>query len=1400
MNEFDATYTYRGYRLQALYVLDRVLTSTSGVFFTPEGIEDLSISTKDSVIEIVQVKSYSGLVLSDLEPSKPNSFFYRVSQYIKENNNIDIAIVNIGSIGPELKKAWTGEGKERESVKNKLYGYSFTDDDVENFFDRIKILSLDEKTLKERVNKKIVSIFPGIDNEPAFDLLQKWLFDLSESRKKISQNDLIEKIQHVGKFLNDRSQYHSQWFTNIIPVALCKPIDVNSQTLKDEFFAGVSARFEHIFAGLDFDRPRKMEVIEEGFTNENIVIIHGASGQGKSALAYRYLLDYYPEQLRYQIKLIQDRQHALEVTRALSGYAEALKTPIIIYLDVSPRDQDWTELLVQLMSHPFIKILVTVREEDFRRANLPNNVQFADVSLELSKNEAENLYQRAKERKVSSNYLSFEDSWKAFGEKGGPLLEYIYLLTQTDTLRRRLEEQIKRLRNEVREKKLSSDELELLKISAVVNAYEGRIQLSTLLSTLKLPEPSTTLQNYENEYLIRISDDKQYVEALHPIRSKILVDLLIDPGIDSWSDIAEKALPMTLESDWEVFLLNAYVLHSDIITNLVTITMGLSPKTWSGIAGVLRCLLWLGIKGYLQRNHESIDSANKVMGSGLAWMIIDLNFIEDSITNNGWWETLSDNLIPKAKKDEIKKIREVQTPKGEVFELANTWFSNQKSPDKQPQTPPQTPQDWQDVSEVFYWSSRMNLATQVNTWIQDESIKQCIESLDLVYLSNFLFAIYLSKPERYWKLLKTEKEKIVLRLAREYKIFMLEENEDTLVTHYLSYPEEIEVSENEDDGVDKVHSGAMSRIELVRGLFPNFERYESRGYGHKIPGLNSLPDESKKTGIPSMNLPPMWPVRLNAISIGLIRNQTRLETWEDYVECLINIRQSICSDFEQILKYINRFFQNDRAQDFIKKPPFSTGKWQRDRLMICDLPSLPKVSIDPWGIGQPEGKPQYDEKLKGKTRNQLTNARSSVLQRKYRSYLVTEREYFSGLINFYDQAIHASAINIRCGKEIKDSPQQKAILDQLELNGINSKFPFLSKVNLVEAFAKLKNYQSEFRKLLGEKVNEGRLNDLEKCERNILERLLWAWILFIDNPRIPLRDPNKQIPQMIEDDIREIKEGIQKTISSPELSFGETKILNADVGWENQSAIWIQLDVDLAIEMNSKMERLIYLLRENIGISAYGKELYSVIDTYFRYLMIVPTLRGKTIDGYVYPLKISITILQQNRIEDKPNLYVPRKVSLDTLKKVGIDVWGFEIIKALNDFVSALSTFYIQLNMLAQIRDMPRIPDELTEEFDKYFVDRSEELTKSMQLFRNSNSVVLEYLETNIKEDSESNELLNKITQILSNLDEEVIPNDGKIYIFSKQLPEYIKKLQDLLPSIENIKLIVIDEVIKKLV
>jgi hypothetical protein len=72
-SDSDATPAYRGYRLQALYTLERILNQQGPPsIFQPEGKEDLAVfDSEHHLVEIVQVKQRSSnLSISSFKPKK----------------------------------------------------------------------------------------------------------------------------------------------------------------------------------------------------------------------------------------------------------------------------------------------------------------------------------------------------------------------------------------------------------------------------------------------------------------------------------------------------------------------------------------------------------------------------------------------------------------------------------------------------------------------------------------------------------------------------------------------------------------------------------------------------------------------------------------------------------------------------------------------------------------------------------------------------------------------------------------------------------------------------------------------------------------------------------------------------------------------------------------------------------------------------------------------------------------------------------------------------------------------------------------------------------------------------------------------------------------------------------
>src|ERR1044071_3722790 len=140
----------------------------------------------------------------------------------------------------------------------------------------------------------------GADPESAMELLFFWLFINAEARATISKGELFNRLEGIGRFVSARTAHALEWVVSILPLE--EQPHASGTQLAEQFRNGVSAQYPHVVAGLDTNRPEKLRAIHEAFSVSNIVVVHGASGQGKSCLAYRYLHDFVPGMLRYEVR------------------------------------------------------------------------------------------------------------------------------------------------------------------------------------------------------------------------------------------------------------------------------------------------------------------------------------------------------------------------------------------------------------------------------------------------------------------------------------------------------------------------------------------------------------------------------------------------------------------------------------------------------------------------------------------------------------------------------------------------------------------------------------------------------------------------------------------------------------------------------------------------------------------------------------------------------------------------------------------------------------------------------------------------------------------------------------------------------------------------------------------
>lgn len=491
-----------GYRKQALYTLACILQPNGqSLVFQPEGTEDLAVYRGHQMLRTIQVKAYSdNLTLSSFTPGKPGSFFHRVTDHAVDND-LEIKVVSFGPIGAEIDGAWSGDKQHCASVRAKLLDYKFSNEQVDTLFKRLQWQKVDEESLQRRVFDFLRDSAAGGDPETAFDLLTIWVYFAAEKRQRITYSELIDKINAIGTYNAERAAYHQEWGKSIIPIKDA-PVDFDrKEQLAREFYKGISTRYSHILAGFDVSRHDKLNAIEQAFsTGDRVVIVHGASGQGKTTLALRFLHDYVPEQWRYSIRYLQDKNQIAQVANALAGHLRVVNAPLYLHLDVSPRDHEWPELVKNLLDEKNIRLLITIREEDLARNTISDAELGFPKTIRLVFNESEacTIYERLLEQDATAPFPSFGDAWGRFGGEG-PLLEFVYFITQAESLKERLHNQVLRLREDVRTSKLFPEELAFMRVCAVASAFEARVDVASLAAELKLKDPVRTLQRLDEE-------------------------------------------------------------------------------------------------------------------------------------------------------------------------------------------------------------------------------------------------------------------------------------------------------------------------------------------------------------------------------------------------------------------------------------------------------------------------------------------------------------------------------------------------------------------------------------------------------------------------------------------------------------------------------------------------------------------------------------------------------------------------------------------------------------------------------------------------------------------------------------------------------------------------------------
>jgi len=502
----------KGYRTQFLYSLHYILTNYSQAYtYRLEGEEDLDVmDEKGHIVYAIQVKNLSKtLTLSDLISQNKTSFLKRFVDIYPSSTPV---LTFFGAISPEIKK-WKDSPNSNDQKERSLFQKAgINDQQIQTIKEKLQIIEVSEDTITEQI-LEMLKAHQAIDPEPTAENLLYYIQFTAEKQQLINAKDLLDSITRMGVYLAERIAFTNQYGIYISPLVKTELSGTETEKLKEEFYYGISARYEHISAGLDVQRKHFLDEIDLGLVKHNVVVINGASGQGKSALAYRYVFNKAASSLIYEVILQDDPVKTNEAILAISALTKGLKVPAYFILHVTPNTTSWLKIAREFANHPYLRLLVTVRKEDWYRAQSSEpDFLYTDIEMELAEQEAQVIFENLESRELITRFNDFKDAWIEF-KAGVPLLEFVHAITQGSSLRDKLKAQVASLTKE--EAGNPTGQLDLLRIICLADAFGARTDASLIRD---IPNIKYLIDKFEKEYLLKHSSDRKYMTGLHPIR------------------------------------------------------------------------------------------------------------------------------------------------------------------------------------------------------------------------------------------------------------------------------------------------------------------------------------------------------------------------------------------------------------------------------------------------------------------------------------------------------------------------------------------------------------------------------------------------------------------------------------------------------------------------------------------------------------------------------------------------------------------------------------------------------------------------------------------------------------------------------------------------------------------
>ncbi|WP_338540372.1 hypothetical protein [Paenibacillus tundrae] len=1068
-SDIGAQAAWRGFSSQTLYIAYRLMSNTQNYDFYPEDIEDLVIKNEGKIIEAIQIKNISSdLTLSSLASAKSSlggeGFYQRVCSIHKADNSFSkVRVVYFNNLGEELKGLIDGEISCEKSVLKKLTeNHDLTLESAKWLisslvFEKVNIEDLQKQILKQLKDFVPVMAAPDL----AYSLLIQYVSDLSNKKGSTSLKLWEEQIHQIGRDISAIDGYYKEYNNSLI--RLCDIVtDKSYNQLKVEFDQGVSTHPSHVRNKLDLSRRNWIDKISLKIEPNKAVIIRGVSGQGKTTLCYRYLLDHYPEQLIFCIRSISSTRQAENLANALKGITKHTGN-LIVYIDVHPGEQQWIILVQELQARGIaVPVLVSIREEDFRMTPIDSSsVSIQIIDLNLTMKEAMSIYQTIIDSSPHAYFRSFEEAWARFGGNG-PLMEFVYLLTNNQTLKQRLRAQIENL---LREGHPDSWFL-LLQLVSFAGKIGCPLYIEHIKKVVGINNLFSAIQRFSNEYLIKSSDDNLFLESLHPQRALIVSEIIHEIiGEDS-----RRLLLLSLDcldSKYYQYILMDYFSKNSYSKELVALISLKGQKDWIACAGLIKTMLWLDVKRYVETNQEAIQVIKNKYGIGwIKYMPVD---ISGYLRPN---EFIIERINEDESRKEIETIKKLLTSLQIDYEATDLLAHNLKIPFNMPMYD----KEWSQLGYSLFWLAKRG--KKIDIPFSVDKIIDEMSTGDVKSKAEALRGLHEILNE---ELFTSARNTLSSRIIKDYCVINLDISESVVQCYFIPpvFNDYYKIGQAKSSKTNFNFFWRSKMTDLLDQVFPEKEYIEVKLIGTDLLrdiGIDAYDNESN---INKKNRPNLWIMELNAWEQTRIDYLDRPDTWTQYVMHVDQIRKKSKELIYFTIDYLDFIYKKKRHDNLRWDRVVETLK-EFKHVMNKEI-LLPKTAVDPYCLIRE--KMNLDLNAGNIDILNKLGIVSEFMEISINQYMNFEKGFYGThrkLVYFYDQIA-------------------ETIIARLKGDGLDHiKNSRLALINLFNAVKSLTIMQNEYESLFRE---YGTIEEiLRKEETEGMLVLLNMWIHVVNHP------------------------------------------------------------------------------------------------------------------------------------------------------------------------------------------------------------------------------------------------------------------------------------------------------------